>query len=388
LRSPLRQSPSELAASRQVRILHALGTMDPGGVETWLMNVLRNIDRDRFQFHFCTFGSHPGLYAGEIEKLGGKVLRCPKGANPWSFARRFRRILREGNYDVVHSHVHLFSGAVLRWAKTEGVPIRIAHSHTTNDGRSDSLLRASYRKLMRSWIDCFATHGLAASKLAAANLFGEFWRADPRICVLHCGIDLQPFKDQVVREDVRRELGIPVNSMVVGHVGRFVAAKNHRFLLEVAAEISKLRPDVHFLLVGDGPLRPEIEARAETMGFNGKMHFVGSRTDVPRLMRAAMDAFVFPSVWEGLPITLVEAQAAGLRCISSGAVTEEAGVLPQQVTQLSLSKTPEEWAARALDALANARIPADLALQGIAQTDFCACRSSIHLSNLYADIGE
>src|ERR1700731_4693949 len=113
----------EPMARRQLRILHALGTMDPGGVETWLLQVLRFIDPDRFQFEFCTFGPRPSLFAPEIESLGGKVVRCPKTANLVAFGRRFRSILREGNYDVVHSHVHFFSGAVLRWANAEGVPI-------------------------------------------------------------------------------------------------------------------------------------------------------------------------------------------------------------------------------------------------------------------------
>jgi glycosyltransferase involved in cell wall biosynthesis len=373
---------------KQIRVLHALGTMDPGGVETWLMHLLRNIDRGRYKFHFCTFGSHPGLFAPEIEKLGAKVLRCPKTANLIAFSRRLRRILREGNYDVVHSHVHFFSGAVLRWANSEGIPIRIAHSHGTHDGRPNNWARRSYRKLMRSWIDRYSTDGLAASKSAAAKLFGESWQSNPRIQVLHCGIDLNPFRRPTDREEVRRELGIPPEALVVGHVGRFVHPKNHSFILEIAAEIMKKRSDIHFLLVGDGPIRPKIEAHARTAGLSERIHFTGTRTDVPRLMHAAMDAFVFPSFWEGLPIALVEAQAAGLRCILSTAVTEEAKVLFQQVTQLSLSNSPKEWAASTMEALAQARVPGDVALQGIAESDFCIHRSSIHLANLYLGVGD
>ena len=214
---------------------------------------------------------------------------CPIGRNLWSFRKRFRGILRRGKYDIVHSHVTLFSGVVLRWAKAEGVPVRIAHSHTSRDDRSDTLARRCYRKLMKSWIAQNATHGLAASRLCAAELFGRGWEKDGRFRVLHCGIDLRPFGEPIVREEVRRELGIPLDAIVVGHVGRFVPAKNHRFLLEIAGEISKMRPHIHFLFVGDGPLRPEIETRAGAMGFNGNMHFTGSRTDVPRVMRGGMD---------------------------------------------------------------------------------------------------
>lgn len=370
-------------AQKQIRILHALGSLDPGGVETWLLNVLRNIDRDRFQFDFCTFGSQPGLRALEAEKLGSKVLRCPKGSNPWEFRRRFRRILREGQYDVVHSHVHLFSGAILRWANAEGVPVRIAHSHTSQDDKASTLARRCYRRLMKSWIERYATHGLAASQLAAAQLFGEDWPRDGRIQVVHCGIDLRPFEEPIARDDVREELGIPPDATVVGHVGRFVAAKNHRFFLEVAREIVKLRPDVRFLLVGDGPLRPEIETRARAMGFNGNMHFAGNRSDVPRLMCGGMDIFVFPSLWEGLPMTLIEAQAAGLACVVSDRVTDEASVLPEQSIRLPLSARPADWAASALDALNGGRKNIGWAAQTVGRTDFSADCSASLLSNFY-----
>jgi glycosyltransferase involved in cell wall biosynthesis len=358
--------------------------MDPGGVETWLMHVLRNIDRERFQFHFCTSGRHAGLYAGEIEKLGGKVLRCPKGANLWSFARRFRRILREGNYDVVHSHVHFFSGAVLRWAKAEGVPIRIAHSHNSYDGKPNSRVRNSYRRLMHSWINCYATHGLAASRPAAADLFGQRWQEDGRFAVLHYGIDLDSFRRPFVRDEVRRELGIPCSAIVVGHVGRFAPQKNHAFLLEIAAEIFKVRPDMHFLLVGEGPFRLEIEARAEAMGFNGRMHFVGTRTDIPRLMLAAMDVFVFPSLWEGLPVTLIEAQAAGLHCVVSDAVPEEIALRPEAVEFLPVFAGANHWATQVIRGLETPRRSLASILDAASRSQFSIQNSVRELTSVYS----
>lgn len=370
-------------AERRIRILHALGSLDPGGVEMWLLNVLRHIERDKFQFDFCTFGPHPGLHASEAGKLGSKVFRCPKGRNPWEFRSRFRRILREGQYDAVHSHVHFFSGATLRWANAEGVPVRIAHSHTSQDDKPDTLARRCYRRLMRSWIDRYATHGLAASRLAAAQLFGKDWQNDSRFGVLYYGIDPTPFEEPIARAEVRAELGIPFDATVVGHVGRFVPAKNHRFLLEVAGEISRRRPDIHFLLVGDGPLRAEIEGRAIAMGFNGNMHFAGTRSDVPRLMRGGMDIFVFPSLWEGLPVTLIEARAAGLPCIVSDKVTDEASVLSNKCVRLPLSKQSEEWAARILATLAwkdQGTAPASV----IAGTNFSVQRSTCLLSDVYS----
>lgn len=370
-------------AQRQIRILHVLGTLNPGGVETWLLHVLRNIDRNRFHMDFCTFGAEPGLYAPEAEKLGSTVLWCRKRANLWAFGRRFRGILREGKYDVVHSHVHSFSGAVLRWAKAEGVPMRITHSHNTNDSRSDAWIRRQYRRLMKSWIDRYATHGLAASKAAAAALFGEHWQEDRRFRVLHCAIDLRPFQEPVDRDTVRRELGLPIDAAVVGHVGRFDLQKNHRFFLKVAAEVLKNRPEIHFLLVGDGPLRPQMESRARSMGLSTSVHFLGIRTDVPRLMRGAMDVFLFPSLWEGLPVTLIEAQASGLRCVLSDSCTTEASILPDQFIRLPLSKPPDEWAANAIEALEGGKIDGDSPVRTISQTDFCIQGCVRMLSDLY-----
>jgi glycosyltransferase involved in cell wall biosynthesis len=369
-----------------IRVLHVLGTMDPGGVETWLMHLLRNIDRDRFQFDFCTCGPQPGLYAREIEQLGGKVLRCPKTANLVAFGCRFRRILRQGNYDVVHSHVHFFSGTVLRWASAEGVPMRIAHSHTSNDGKPEMWARRSYRKFMRLWIKQYATHGLAASRPAAARLFGNNWQADSRVRVLYCGIELDSFRQPINREEVRKELGIPVDAPVVGHVGRFVRPKNHRFLVEIAREVLRRRPETHFLFVGDGPLRPEIEARVKAMGLSDRIHFTGTRTDVPRLMVAAMDVFVFPSHWEGLPVTLIEAQAAGLECVISDRVSSEAVLLSQCVESLPLSAVASHWASHVIKRLDAPRQELTPHIDMTAQSQFSIQESVRNLARVYLPV--
>jgi glycosyltransferase involved in cell wall biosynthesis len=370
-------------AQTQIRILHTPGTMNAGGAETWLMHVLRNIDRSQFQMDFCVFGPEPGLYATELERFGSRVWRCDMSGNLWSFGRRFQHILREGKYDVVHSHVHSFSGTVLRWAKAQNIPIRIAHSHTTHDGRSDVLMRRYYRRLMKSWIGRYATHGLAASRGSASALFGENWERDDRFCILHCAIDLHPFQEPVNRETVRRQLGLPTDVPVVGHVGRFSQEKNHLFLLEIAVEVLKRRPEVHFLLVGDGPLRPVIESRVRSIGLSGNVHFAGIRTDVARLMRGAMDAFIFPSLWEGLPLALIEAQAAGLRCIVSDVCTTEVSILPDQFTQVSLSKSSDLWAANVIKALERGKTGGELPEQIIAQTDFSIQQCVRTLANLY-----
>ena len=369
--------------SDKIRVLHVLGRMNPGGVETWLMHVLRHIDRQKFQMDFCTLSGQPGTYDQEIEALGSEVIPCRLGRDLPSFARRFRRILREGGYDVVHSHVHHFSGAILRWAHAERVPIRIAHSHNTSDGKPSSWSRRIYRVWMVSWIQRYITDGLACSKDAAAALFGDGWGTDDRFRVLYCGIDLGPFETPFNRSEVRRELGLPADAPVVGHVGRFNPQKNHPFLLQVAAAVIKVWPEVHFLLVGDGPLRPEIEAQARQLGLSERVHFAGIRQDVPRLMCACMDVFLFPSLWEGLGLVIVEAQAAGLSVVAAESVPREVGVVPGLIQYLPLSIGPERWAQELLALLARPRPDRTQALRYVAKSSFSIEKSVSPLADLY-----
>jgi glycosyltransferase involved in cell wall biosynthesis len=367
---------------RPIKILHCLGTLDPGGVETWLLHVLKAIDTKRFQFDFCTFGRHAGLFAPEVEKLGARVLRCPLSKNLWKFGTCFRRILRQGQYDVVHSHVHFFSGAILRWAQAERVPVRIAHSHNSHDGKSRTASRRAYRSLMRRLLRDYATHGLAASRLAAEDVFLD-WRNDPRIAILHYGIDLQRFHGSIDSDSSRKKIGLPPGARVIGHVGNFVPAKNHSFLLDLASQVKKRRPDIHFLLIGDGSLRASVEARALTMGLQGIIHFLGTRTDVPELLRSCVDAFVFPSLWEGLPIAVLEAQAAGLPCVISKDITGEVAVLPDQIDQLPLALGAEEWATQTIKAINHGKFRAQSSINAMQQSDFTIEHGLSLLLNIY-----
>ena len=329
-----------------IRILHIVGGMDTGGVETWLMHVLRRIDRDRYRFDFLTHTTKPCFYDDEIRSLGCRIIPCAHLSRPWRYARNFRRILKEyGPYDAVHSHVHHFSGFPLMLTHCSGVPTRIAHSHndiSLNDGRA-GLWRKLYLRTTEWLIRCHATIGLACSSQAAANLFGKYWKNDQRWRVLYYGIDLEPFKSSVNRDEVRRELRIPSNAFVLGHVGRFVEQKNHDFLLDIFVEVVQREPSTYLLLVGDGSLREGVAQKVQRLGLMNKVIFTGVRSDVPRLMLGAMDIFVLPSRYEGLGLVIVEAQAAGLRCVISDVVPREADVTPLLIYRLALSQ-PEIWA--------------------------------------------
>ena len=366
-----------------LKILHCLGSLNPGGVETWLLNLLRHLDTSKFQFDFCTFGADAGLYAPEVLQFGSRVYRCPRHPSS-TLSRRFRQILREGNYDVVHSHVHFFSGALLRWVALERVPNRIAQSHSTHDGKPDSLGRKAYRRLMSNWIQQYATHGLAASRQAAAGLFTANWQHDPRIAVLHYGIDLQSFRAVTDLNPKSDRVSFPAGAPVVGHVGNFVIPKNHTFLLDVAAQITKRRPDIHFLLIGDGPLRAPMQARAQSLSLENNVHFLGTRTDVPHLLRQC-DSFLFPSLWEGLPAAVIEAQASGLPCVISGEITDEVVIFPRQVTRLPLSADPEKWAEQTIASLHRGKLDPQTCIKALERSDFSIEHSLSRLLALYSN---
>ncbi len=331
-----------------VRILHVVGGMERGGTETWLMHILRHIDRDRFRLDFLVHTTQKCAYDDEIRALGSKIIPCLHPSQPWLYARNLKHILREyGPYDIVHSHVHHFSGYVLRLAQHAGVPVRISHSHldTSQLHAQAGLLRRGYLKLMTQLIDRHATIGLGASRKAAVALFGPTSDADLCREIFYCSIDLTRFQDSVDPVAVRAELGIPADAFVIGHVGRFVEQKNHTFLVEIAAEVAKREPRMRLLLVGDGSLRPEIEQKVAQVGLAAdSVIFAGVRPDVPRLMMGAMDVFLLPSLHEGLPLVLMEAQAARLPCIFSDVITEEADVVKPLVQRLSLSQPASTWA--------------------------------------------
>ncbi|SRR6266404_2332990 len=359
-----------------MRILHVLGGLNRGGVETWLVQTLRHIDRTKYQFDFLVHTDQPCPLDAEVRSLGANILPCLSPSDPVGYARNFWRILREmGPYDCVHSHVHRFSGYVLTLARLAGVPVRIAHSHLA-DHETDN--RPFYQLVMTVLLKMGATAGLGVSEEATRSLFGEKWRIDSRWRVSHLGIDLEPFLSAVDSRQVRAEFGIPERAFVVGHVGRFCPQKNHSFLLDVAKHICGANPEAILVLLGDGPLRKTLEAKARGLGITRNVRFMGVRNDVVRLMKGLMDAFLLPSLYEGFPVVLMEAQAAGLRCFIANTISEETDIFPELITRLSLADSARVWA----DSVMKVQTSVDVGFLPDAMRDFsiesavsrlCAC---------------
>lgn len=368
----------------KVRVLQVLWSLDMGGIETFISAAVRHLDSSRFDVDFVVHVDKKGSCEPLLEASGFRVLRCP---DPYSgvveHARRFLSLLSSGAYDVVHSHFDPV-GYPLRLAHYAGVPVRIAHAHTSL-GELKSLTPGWRRLLLpaaNSWLRKHATVGIAVSRKTAELWFGRSWESENRWRVLHCGIDIAPFRKPVDPRQVRRELGVADNVLMLGHVGRFHPVKNHHFLIEVVAAAGAKRP-IALLLVGEGPSREAIVAQLRARGLESVSILTSARADeVPSLL-AAMDVLVFPSHLEGLPLALLEAQARGLPCYVSDVITEEVDVIPDTIFRLSLSAGPEKWADAIVQREPLAHRNEELACQRLEESSFNIQHSSARLGELY-----
>lgn len=370
---------------RRLKILHVVGNLAPGGVETWLLHTARRIDQRQFQFDFLTLFAEPQLYDAEVRDLGGAVVHCPGYRRPWQFADNFRRLVgQHGPYDIVHCHLQEFSGLVMALAAAVNIPVRIVHSHSDPLQRwaVAALPRRLYMRGMQLLMRRYATTGLAVSS-EAARLFVDAvsgravqWLAHP------CGIDLRLFAADYDRAATRAELGIAPQQLVIGHVGRFVALKNHGLLLELLAALLADGDDARLLLVGDGPERAATERAVSTHGLTGRVTFAGTRQDVARML-AAMDILVLPSHYEGLGLAAVEAQAAGLPCLLSDRVPAAATLAPALVRRIALSAPAAAWAMAVRALLEEPLPPRELALEQVRRSGFAIEQSVAGLAALY-----
>ena len=302
-----------------MRVLQIFGQMNCGGAEMRTLELMPVLAARGVRFDFCTLnrGGQPGHLDKRIREMGGEVVLCPLGHNRLNFARRFKTLLRDGRYDVVHSHVHLTSGWILKLASAAGVHGRVMHFRNTTDGARSTLMRQVYSKLMRCYADQHANQVLAVCEAAMVHGWGPGWAEDPRMKVIYNGLDIKRFKEALGdRVSLLSDLGLPADSKLVIQVGRFTPAKGHRELVPVLPALIADRPNVHVLFVGDGVRRSEIEGRVKELGLDRNVHFLGVRSDIPQLLKSC-DLSILPSLWEGLPGVVLESLAAGLRVVAT-----------------------------------------------------------------------
>lgn len=328
-----------------IRVAQIMGKWIGGGVESVVMNYYRHIDRTKIQFDFICDEDSTNIPYEEIEKLGGRVILIPPYQKLFKYHNKLKKILKDGNYKIVHSHINTLSIFSLFAAKCAGVPVRIAHSHSTTNKKEKkkNLLKQALRPFSKE----FATDYMCCSELAGRWLFGNKEYDKGNVYLLNNAIDLDKFKyDEKIRSEKRKKLNISDDTLVIGHVGRFVEQKNHRFLIDIFNEIHKQNSNSILLLAGQGPLMEEIKSKVESLGLEKFVIFLGQRNDIDELYQA-FDVFCLPSLYEGLPVVGVEAQATGLLCIFSDDMTKETKVL-DTTEFLSLKQSAEEWAYKIL----------------------------------------
>lgn len=308
------------------RLLCILSGMNAGGAETFLMKIYRNIDRTLYQMDFCINVKEKCFYEDEISKLGGIIYRIPsKSENLSEFKKQLSSIIKENRYDRVFRITSSAMGFMdLKIARKAGAEMCIARSSNSSDGKGlkSKIMHSLGKMLYARNIDV----KIAPSDLAASYTFGNRAYKNGEVKILHNAIDLDIYKfDSDVREEIRESFNIDAKTNVIGHIGRFSQQKNHSFLLDVFKSYNDRVPDSVLMLVGCGELESQIKKKAGALGILDKIIFTGVRSDVPALL-SAMDVFVFPSFYEGMPNTVIEAQATGLPCIIADTITKEADV--------------------------------------------------------------
>ena len=324
-----------------IRILQVIGIAAGGGVEAVILNYYEHIDRSKVQFDFIVHKDSKIDITARVEALGGRVYKVtPYYKNPLAFTREINQVIRKNHYRIVHSNMNTLSAFPLFAAWLAGVPVRILHNHSTSSPGETK--RNIMKYILRPFARVFANRYLACSQLAAVWMYGKDLADSGKVTVINNAIDLSKYAfHPEKRKILRKALGLG-DEFVVGHVGRFMFQKNHVFLLDAFAAALKKKPHMALLLVSDGPLRPKMEEKVQQLGIGAQVKFLGLRSDVQDLYNA-MDLFVLPSHYEGLPVVGVEAQANGLSCLFSTAVTHETK-LTKNAVFFDLSQGAERWA--------------------------------------------
>lgn len=333
---------------KNIKVLHVIGSMNRGGAEAMIMNYYRSIDHTKVQFSFVENCEDRSAFDDEIESMGGEIYHCPhfNGKNYYQYRTWWRRFFKEhsGEYQIVHGHIGSCAAIYLGEAKKSGA-YTIAHSHSSG---TDHSLRAILYQIASYNTRNIADYFFACSAEAGVDRYGKKVVKSERYKVIYNAVDTNLYrKNDLERKNIRKQFGIGDDEIVIGHVGRFSAVKNHHFLLEIFEHIYKKYPATKLLLVGGGELDQVIREKAAERGLADQVIFAGIRADVNRMIQA-MDVFVFPSIYEGLPVTLVEVQTAGVPCVISDCIPKESILVKGLVDVMPLSESAESWAERAL----------------------------------------
>lgn len=364
-----------------IRILMLFTIMNRGGAETMVMNYYRHIDRSKVQFDFIVHREERGAYDDEIEALGGRIYRMMP-LHPLAFGKYKKQISRffdeHPEYKIIHGHCSESGYFIYKEASRRGVPVIIAHAHNSHALFDLKwFFRTWFKVAMRKYI----TQGFTCGAEAAEWLFGA--KLARKALLQRNAIDTKRYTYVPnANKRMRQELNIADDTIVIGHVGRFNKQKNHEFLLDVFSQIKRKSPDVYLLLVGTGELQSAMKSKAERLGMAENIKFLGTRPDVPQLLQA-MNIFLFPSFMEGLSMSMVEAQCAGLPCVVSDTIPKEVA-MTDLVKFVSLKRSAEEWADIVLDEV-NKKRDRSIYPERIMEAGYDIMRNAQWLQNYYLE---
>lgn len=322
-----------------IRVAQVMGHMMGGGVEATIMNHYRHIDRSRVQFDFIVDDDSTAVPRAEIESLGGHVHVVPAYRKLSAYLKTLRVLFAEQKPDIVHSNINSLSVFPLSAAKRAGVPVRIAHSHSTaNPGEH---LKTAMKMVLRPFSRVYPTDYVACSIVAARWLFGDELVDAGRVHYMKNAIEVERFVfNDRIRAAKRDELGVDATQPVIGQVGRMCFQKNQLYTLDIFAEVLKRRPDAVLVFVGDGDMMPKVRERIHALGIERSVRVLGLRNDVNEWYQA-FDLLALPSKYEGLAMVAVEAQAAGLPVVATDSITHEAGIVSGLMRFVPLDKKAE-----------------------------------------------
>ena len=315
-----------MSENKPIRIAHVIGKLNAAGVEAVVNNYYRNIDHTKYQFDYFIDSDGECQPPQELIDMGARYYVIPPYQHLFKHVKTLTKYFKENNYKIVHSGMNTLAPISLFCAWRAGVPIRINHNHSTA-GKGE-IKRNLMKYSLRPFAKCFATHFAACSRYAGEWLFGKKMMGRGKVKIFNNAIDVNKFKyDEKIRNDVRKELSIE-NKFVIGHVGRFMHQKNHNFLINLFKQVHDKDNETILLLIGIGELMNDIKEKVRQLGLQNDVLFLGARNDVNRIYQA-MDIFVLPSYYEGLPVVGVEAQAAGIPCVFSNQMTKETVIIPE-----------------------------------------------------------
>ena len=332
-----------------IRVAHIMGKMLGGGVEAFVMNYYRNIDRTKVQFDFIIDNDSAYVPREEIESLGGRIIEVPPYQHIFQYIKVLTTVLKKNKYKIVHSNINSLSVFPLFCAAIAGVPVRIAHSHSTTNKKEWK--KNIIKNILKPFSKLFANQYFCCTEHAGRWLFGNKFFDTGRVIIINNAIDVQRFNFDLNKRNIMREKLNVEDKIVIGHVGRFIPQKNHERIVEIFYKFHKINKNSVLLLIGDGKLKGNIEELVKSMNLEESVLFLGQRDDVNDIFQA-MDIFLFPSLYEGLGMVLIEAQCSNLECVASTEVPKVVKI-NDNFKFISLDSSSDAWVKNILDSISN-----------------------------------